>query len=336
MANVGDTLPHCTGTGTQENPYIYTTEEGFVEAIAVTESYIEAGEPNLNFDANNGVITRVVFRCKYIDGKGTTIRNLFTQNSNSILIYFQTTSSGYTIDVYNINFYNMCILTSDAWHLAKFISDAGSGYQGHTKFFKNCNFTGIFKGRPRGNSTCIIGGEAWNSLAFKDCTFNLNFNTTVVGNNTELVIFQGDGSYPIEMSNCTICISGKIPTEYNYAAYLCKSVVLDNCVFTNSSTNPLALGNGTPRPKLVMTVASSGSKFSTTYNYFKMYITGSNREGTVDVGNNHILVNTSRITGIQYITNGIQMQETDSTQTNYIYNAENLTNAGFLVGQVIP
>lgn len=43
MAVVGDTLPHCTGTGTQADPYIFTTAEGFVEAIAVTDSYIEAG-----------------------------------------------------------------------------------------------------------------------------------------------------------------------------------------------------------------------------------------------------------------------------------------------------
>ena len=166
MANIGETLPHCTGTGTQADPYIYTTEEGFKEAIAVIKSYVEAGESNLSFDANNGVITQVTFRCSYIDGKGTTIRNLFTQNSNTNLVYFQTDTNGYAIEVDNMNFYNMYISTTSVWQKARFIFDAGSNYQDHTKFFKNCNFTGVYKGTPHASDDAMVQANQYIAMAF--------------------------------------------------------------------------------------------------------------------------------------------------------------------------
>lgn len=342
MANVGETLPHCTGTGTQADPYIYTTEEGFMEAIAVMQSYVEAGQSNLLFDANNGVITQVTFRCSYIDGKGTTIRNLFTQNSGTNLIYFNVNHS---VDIYNINFYNMCIITTTSWQRARFIFDSNDNGSDHNKFFKNCNFTGIYKGYPLGDNWGLISsfysnGSAYHSMIFKDCTFNFNLSMIASGNNANTVIFQMNGYnslYAIELSNCTICISGKTPTSANYPVYLCKgTIVLDSCVFTNSPTNPLSIANGSNfNARLILETSTSGRKYSTTYNYFKMYINGNGLEGKFECGNSHILINTSRITGVPTITGGIQMQETDPTADDYIYDTNKLAAKGFMVGQVI-
>ena len=338
MADVGDTLPHCTGTGTQENPYIYTTEEGFKEAIAVTESYIEAGESNLNFDANNGVITQVVFRCKYIDGKGTTIRNLFTQNSSTNLIVFQSSSSGYAMEVDNMNFYNMCIITTSVWHYARFIYDVGSNYQGHTKFFKNCNFTGVYKGNPHADNQALIScniqnGGSYNGMAFKDCTFNLNFDT--YSSVDYLYIFKsGSDSYPIEFSNCTFCFSGKTLSSANYSVHLFYKAVMDSCVVMNKNTNPLYIASGN-RPLVQMTLLNSGNKYSTTYNYVKLYMNhGTYSESRFNVNNSHVLVNKTRL-GVDTFEGGIQMQETDTSADDYIYDATKLANKGFMVGQVI-
>lgn len=333
MANVGETLPHCTGTGTQENPYIYTTEEGFKEAIAVTESYIEAGESNLNFDANNGIITQVSFRCKYIDGKGTTIRNLFTQNSSTALVRAYSGSNGYTMDIRNINFYNMCIMTTSVWQMARFYYDEGSQYQGHTKLFTNCNFTGVYKGNPHANSNGIFQTNPNNASAFKNCTFNFNFNT--YSNVDFLYIFKANqDSCPIEFSNCTFCLSGKALSASNYPVELFYKAVMDSCVVMNSSSNPLNMASGT-NPYVDMNLINSGTKFSTTYNYVKLYMNHGTYTGSRFVVNNsHVLVNKTRL-GVDTFEGGIQMQETDTTADDYIYDSDKLAAKGFMVGQVI-
>lgn len=47
------TLIHCTGSGTSSDPYIYTTPEGFYEAIVSgNDKYVEAGVENLMVDCN--------------------------------------------------------------------------------------------------------------------------------------------------------------------------------------------------------------------------------------------------------------------------------------------
>lgn len=338
MANVGDTLPHCTGTGTQADPYIYTTEEGFMEAIAVIKSYVEAGQSNLVFDANNGVITQVSLRCCYLDGKGTTIRNLFTQNSSTSLIRTYTGSDGHVINIYNINFYNMCIITTSVWHLARFFYDEGSNYQDHTKFFKNCNFTGVYNGPPKANNnglfTCgVSAGSSYNSVAFKDCTFNFNLNTYT--NVDYLYIFKSATSgYPIEFSNCTICLSGKTSSTSNYPVCLFTNAVMDSCVVMNKSTNPLYIASGN-NSYVKMELVNSGKKFTTTYNYVKLYMNHGTYSGSrFDVNNSHVLVNKTRL-GVDTFQGGIQMQETDPTANDYIYDAEKLATKGFMVGQVI-
>lgn len=102
---VGDTLPHCTGTGTSADPYKYSTAEGFNEAIAVEDAYVEAATENLIFDVNDGVIPNtLVITCYNLNGKGTTIRNLYLTSSGNI-ISFANGNKNYVVS--NMNFYNM-------------------------------------------------------------------------------------------------------------------------------------------------------------------------------------------------------------------------------------
>ena len=102
-----------------------------------------------------------------------------------------------------------------------------------------------------------------------------------------------------------------------------------NCTVMNKATNPIVIdGNRT------ITITQTSAE----YNYFKPYITQSSGSTvTLNVGSNasKTLVNRSRIDNVSISGTCISMQEDDPTQSDYIYNAQNLADAGFLVGTVI-
>lgn len=232
----------------------------------------------------------------------------------------------------------MCIITTSVWHYARFIYDEGSTMQNHTKFFKNCNFTGVYNGPPKANNLGLVScgissGSSYDSVTFKDCTFNFNLSTYT--NVDYLYIFRsGSSSYPIEFSNCTICLSGKALSTANYPVNLFSNAVMDSCVVMNSSSNPLTIASG-DSSYIVMELVGSGKKYTTTYNYVKLYMNHGTYSGSrFNVNNNHVLVNKTRL-GVSTFQGGIQMQETDPTADDYIYDAEKLAAKGFMVGQVI-
>ena len=99
---VGDTLPHCIGTGTSADPYKYSTAEGFVEAIVVEGAYVEAAVENLSFDVNDGVVpSTITINNASFNGKGTTIRNLYTLGSGTLV---SISNSRVSATIRNINF----------------------------------------------------------------------------------------------------------------------------------------------------------------------------------------------------------------------------------------
>lgn len=321
MANVGDTLPHCTGTGTQADPYIYNSEEGFIEAIAVTDAYVEAGQPNLIFDANNGVIQYINPSCASIQGKNTTIRNLLANMTSGTLIYFSISSQSITIN--DMNFYNMCLITTASNQRPKFISTGTAS--GNNVTFNRCNFTGIVRGLAHTEGYFVTGGRGV-TLIFNDCTFNINFDVSSISDSVYLMRFTSSDN--VVLDNCTICISGKVPVNYSF--YITADAFLYDCVFANSPTNPLR-GSDTAGAFIIR------GREGSSYNYFKL---------NVDLRDNiriefknlpKMLVNLSKITfgTNSYIEGGIQMQETDPTASDYIYDSDNLSNAGFMVGQVV-
>lgn len=342
---VGDTLPHCTGTGTDADPYIYTTAQGFLEAIAVAEAYVEAGQQNLVFDANDGVISRVIFYCQSVEGKGTTIRNLIALNWSSsdtgYLIHVKSTTS---LSVSHLNFYNMCVINATTnYTVTGYIRDNGA--ERKTTTFLYCNFTGVFRGMALQNGEGLFKTLSYNDsfirkCYYNNCTFNININSAAATSNNQpgLHIFQGASDYTEGyLNNCVVSISGIYKGSLSSSTdWKALSVVYSyrcvGCTFTNSGTTPIKI---TSNVSYIQYVFRSGSA----YNYIKHYaspIAGATNVSMRFTNASNTLLNRSRITNYLLDSGAvISMQETDPTQTDYIYNETNLNDAGFLVGQVI-
>ena len=319
---VGETLPHCTGTGTSADPYKYSTAEGFNEAIAVVDAYVEAAEENLIFDVNDGIVSNpIVQTCYSLNGKGTTILNLYRTSSGS-LINFATNNKSYSMS--NMNFYNMMIVNNSSAGIRFINWGNGDDYVRH---FYNCNFSGIIRGSSIYSDTGIIVTASNNytrsDQGMHNCTFNFNIQGTLT-NVSKPLFYAWDNNF--YLNNCTVCISGNVGTaNLRIAGGWC----FNNCTIANSSTNPL-ICSGDRTIYLESNVAAN-------YNYIKMYIENDGNSTLVLGGYaSKTLVNRSRLPANMTISGTcISMQETDPTASDYIYNAENLADAGFLVGTVI-
>ena len=116
MANVGDTLVNCTGTGTSTDPYIFKNWKGFRECIVVSSAYCEYDSTvpeneriiNLNDESPNGV-SAIVFKCTSVNGNGCSIINANITSSagnygGACAIFTETSCS-----IKNINFLNVIL-----------------------------------------------------------------------------------------------------------------------------------------------------------------------------------------------------------------------------------
>lgn len=336
---VGDTLPHCTGTGTSADPYIFSTEEGFIEAIVVSGAYVEASENNLIFNANNGVFRRLNIYCRNLEGKGLTVLNLLSDFENANLINLCSSGANCTVVVNDVNFYNMCILSNNSNDRNKntFLTTNVNSGTGNNTRFNRCNFTGILKGYLTG----LFRSKSYNqfsydTLLFSDCTFNINLDVPKNNSISEgsMCVFGDDNcaNDNFTLSNCTVCISGITRQDSSgYSVSLLYNVKIQNVCIMNDPLNPLISSSNTNYGNYYLRL-KSGS----TYSYCKLYIQRPNYpSGThlVVSGASMLLCNVSRTGSISGTC--IQMQETDPTASDYIYDADNLANAGFLVGTVI-
>ena len=337
---VGDTLPHCSGTGVENDPYIYSDVVGFLEVIAVDGGYVQASRTGLVFDANDGVILQANFYCAYIDGKGTEIRNLIAVNKQSEVVadnYLITTGSADLQRITNINFYNMCIvctlgnITPHTGFVKSYVGTEGPAHE-----YYNCNFTGIY----RGNASYGASGEGMfvsqnrgysntrRQMNFYNCTFNINCNTGALALGV-VVIFQDDSYTKSLMYNCVINISGDFRMRSSsYECHIVRNYICQNCTFQTR-------GNSS-----IVSSRISGYRFGmqsgSAYNYIKMAISNVDASAvTLNFSNcDTTLINKSLG---NYTLNGtvIAMQDIDPTASDYIYSETNLNNAGFLVGTVI-
>ena len=323
---VGDTLPHCTGTGTSADPYKYSTAQGFKEAVAVADAYVEAAEENLSFDVNDGVLSNtLVITCYSLNGKGTTIRNLYLTSSGNI-ITFADFKKDYVVS--NMNFYNMLAVFTTSGTQIRFIDWNNHDY--NTRNLYNCNFTGVIRGSAIDYHGGIIlslrNGYTRNYQEVKDCTFNFNVQGTSTGIGSECALFYVNSSY-VHFINCTFAISG----IFNYDLPIIDTADCNNCTFTNKETNPIVMSGGNRVIGIYMRNAN--------FNCVKFYVTATNTV-TMNFANSgygaKTLVNRSRINNAA-ISSGscINMQETDPTASDYIYNSQNLADKGFLVGTVV-
>lgn len=338
MAVIGDTLPHCTGTGTQVDPYIFSDAYGFAEAIAVVDAYVEASTNNIQWDCNTDssvLPCPITIYCLEIKAKGFTIKNALVQNQNVPVFYIYRTTKANVQNIYNLNAYNVCIINYGNMHSLMSDNSSYSESGAAVTNFYDCNFTGVCIGYTNGrqsgsNSTNFIGWDGDNR--YKDymqynmynCTINFNISDpTNTSGKYFTVHVDGTGYYHqsyLYLNNCTVCFSGSTRSEFCMAG-----VIASNTTFMNKQSNPL-ICNGTCNIKIEAISSLSG------YNYHKMYITANS--GVLKDAQG--LWNTSRYT----YTNptyqaGIQMQETDPSLDTYIYSEANLSAKGFLVGRVI-
>jgi len=333
MATIGDTLPHCTGTGTQTNPYIFEDEEGFLEAIDVIDAYVEAKTANMQFDCNDSVIAPpFTFKCSSFKGKGLTIINAVLQNQETYIINYAVGNSTDEHIINGLNLFNFCIISDNN---AIGVVKAYGGYDSYSNIpqhkFNNCNFAGVVIGGN--NYFGLFSVQSYPSsscnyyLLYKNCSFNVHLEK-IGSNNTENFFLgnHNNSNYDYHMlNNCVIGVSGET-NHFDLEGQQPHRIFATNCTFLNSASNPLNVD--TIDIPITYDASFSG------YNYHKMYVNGSSGSyGTLSdtLG----LWNTSRyhITNPSYT--GIQMQETDSSLSTYIYNEQNLSNAGFLVGRVI-
>lgn len=387
---VGDTIPGCTGTGTQVDPYIFEDFTGFLNAIDVVDAYIEAKNNNMTFDFNNLSYTLpMTIKCRSMKAKGLTLLNIIAQNGTYDIMKFEEVSTlSQSID--NLNIYNFCIIVNSnnggSCHLIKCNGYVNSSYAIGIRW-TNCNFAGCVIGHsttsynPTDTSTLIgytYNGSNFNAKysTFENCTFNIHLKDTFASLNSFTLAGSGGYQPPTTFTNCSICISGNVPYKCIYINGVKTS--FNNVTFINSASNPLrcylfscALDN----------LSASG------YNYYKAYITAvSGIDGKSIYFNDTMgLVNRTRLVPYNnlFSSNGIVMQEynqsdpdqflldtepgdwstnwtnyftksgnvythvtgavapTFTTNTyynvpsDYIYLDENLSNAGFLVGEVI-
>lgn len=331
MAVKGEKLPHCSGTGESTDPYIFTDEIGFMEAIAVEECYMEAGTSNMTFDCNNGIVTApLVFKYASFNAKGLTIFNLLANKIYQPLI---TMSGSWSRTTMNLNIYNFCCIMYGSYSGKSeiiYMEFEQYGAQAATANFLNCNFAGIRVGYNQ-NQTCMFGKNANPSNAivqpiFTNCTFNVNFSDPTANSSYgNPLMFRASSVSPIALINSTICLSGTVYGTFTLtgkdgSAVNNPTVVFDTVTVTNTQTNRLTCG----------AIRIFPGQYG--YNYYKLWVTatGSGSEIRDSLG----LINTSRLTGSIALT-GIQMQETNPAASDYIYNDTNLADKNFLVGQVI-
>jgi hypothetical protein len=157
----------------------------------------------------------------------------------------------------------------------------------------------------------------YSPFIYTNCTFNINLSTPL-SSGGNIFIFGGSIYGKTKLINCSVRLSGSgFDTIYMNTS----NVSYDTVTFENNQSNPLQCYSFNCAPVQLG------------YNYYKLYCTTSD---TIVITDALGLINTSRLTatGGKTLT-GIVMQETDPTTSDYIYNQQNLADAGFLVGQVI-
>lgn len=196
------------GSGTQDNPYIYTTWAEFVECASQSNVYCKQGKDiDMNEELPNGVTETVNLNCKELDGNGYEIRNAYfidngqiktdsnfglMKNFKLINFYDARTSSGkdgtisyskgsiidLTISGFVLSSNKYAIITPSKKiikGLSANIDGAGGGFSGDSAWYT----LEIQNGNIRMN-----GGNV-QSVSFKNCYLNGKANLIYLGYDSE-------------------------------------------------------------------------------------------------------------------------------------------------------
>lgn len=331
-----------TGTGTQADPYVFDDVADFLRAISITGAYVTAKSSDMQFNCNTETITFPIdFKCRYFDGKGLTILNPVVDNTGVpiILVHGYSVinwSGGEPQVIKNLNVYNYifrvagtttCLMTDD-W-------DSDGGYKRCS--FEHCNFAGSIFGYPEdlgylGLGTAFIGHNRdnrymnWVKYELVDCTLNIHFDDAT-NHDVYFWLHSGDttgdfGESYLYFNGSTLSMSGTSNLKIEFGNTAGKGLIVESPLDMSDYNLQCQSFNG-----LLISRGDSGN------NEHRMYV---ETTGDITVNNDIGLIITDRYTaGETKSLSGIVMQENDASDIDYVYNENNLANAGFPVGEVI-
>lgn len=308
MPNAGDTLQYCTGTGKESDPYKFQDWDGFIESIQVDNSYVEASKSNLIFDANEiqGSLPKIT--AASVDGKGLTIRNLFSDSLQPEYIIRLGRPNLLLQTFKNVNLYNY-VITSSASGLISI--ERGGSTVSTTNKIENCNFAGVT------TESALLFYTRNCSTTFSYCTFNIHMN--VPSQQVTIVDTKYLGFY-----YCTIGLFGRVRNFIFYPESVYNTKLIGTIMATNNSTLAVQHVNYLPAG----------------WGYCDLeYICPSNT-GIIGV-NYQIIINRSNIKPEsgeppKPTMSQLFLQTTDPSADDYLYSEDHLNDLGFPIGTVIP
>ena len=237
MANVGDTLVNCTGTGTSTDPYIFKNWKGFRECIAVSSAYCEYDSTvpeneriiNLNDESPNGVAA-LVFNCTSVNGNGCSIinANITSYATNNSGLYAETNCSIKNLNFLNVIFPYNCFISSNKSQArftftncqfsVLFLSSSGANFvsaRSASALFSRCSITVKVYDYDRTSSDyCnhIFQGSDWSDppgITADKCIIDIRCNT--LDSSTHRYFVLNDSNYRLFLSN--IKVIGRLPNN---------------------------------------------------------------------------------------------------------------------------
>ena len=237
-----------TGTGTETDPYVVDNIADFRTACEKSDAYVEL---NKDIDCNDdetisGGWTTLSISCEKIDGKGHTIKNIYTTaNYTSSMIILM--NSSLTKGIHNLNFENI------------FFNHNGNGsafYSNGAGSFNNCNFSGIinsnsaryFCNAPIRATKCTFnfkiystgtGGFAFSCLNMESCEVKLDVSAVTLASTLAVIAKYFTNSYLTGIMRFqSVCTGSENLFTYASNSYVAMSVAnAGNIKFASSDAS---------------------------------------------------------------------------------------------------
>ena len=213
-----------TGTGTQADPYIVDNWPDFVTAIGTSGAYVTfpdtPGVIDLNDVAPEGVTSKITTNCVSIDGKGWSIRNLYSKGAHDV---FEIYGNNLTIDA--LHFLNLYVDFQGGSNYCLWHRYSGSG---NFVSINNSKFSGIFT-NAGSNSSLFHSDGSWERAYITSCAFNVKLDSGIC-------IMVGDVALSY-FNYTTYKLSGNSSSQISGKYF--------NCLFTGeSASTSVSLSSG--------------------------------------------------------------------------------------------
>lgn len=238
-----------TGTGTENDPYIVDNIADFRTACQKkSEVYVELSSDIdcMDDETISDGWTTLRINCKKIDGKGHTIKNIYTTagyTSDMIVLMNGSLSEG----IHNLNFEN--IFFNHTGNGCLFLS-SGAGY------FKNCNFSGIINSS---SDYCFCNA----SIRMTKCTFNFKIYSTKTSGFRFSYSSMESCEVRLDVSAVKTSVTANTIARYFKNSYAVGSIKFQNTDINASKTRMFYSASNSYIAMSVVNVGS-GFKFSDT------------------------------------------------------------------------